>query len=118
MAICKVNNAEIYYEIHGEGKLLVLIEGFGCDHSFWTPLLEPLSKHFKVLIFDNRGTGQTKDNNQDFTFQTLTKDILDLIATLTTETRVQIIGHSMGGAIAQIIAAEHPEKIDKLMLFK
>lgn len=118
MAICKTNNAEIYYETYGKGKLLVLIGGFGCDHSIWTSLVEPLSQNFKVLIFDNRGSGQTNDKNQEFTLQTLAKDVIDLIDVVNEDTKLpHILGHSMGGAIAQIIAAEYPGAIDKLMLF-
>lgn len=136
----EINQAEIYYELH-ENELqaedpnhsanhsthtpalpsLILIEGYGCDHSMWLPLLEPLKKHFKILILDHRGSGQTQDNQQgnqkspSFSLETLADDIMMLAAKLELK-HPHIVGHSMGGAIAQIIASKYPDKFNKLIL--
>lgn len=111
----EVNHAKIYYELHGEGHPLVLISGFGCDHSFWTSFIEPLSEKFQILIFDNRGSGQTEDNNEAFTIETLADDVIALANALNLK-KPHILGHSMGGAIALQIAIKYPVQISKLMV--
>lgn len=111
-----LNNANIYYETHGKGYPLVLITGFGCDHSFWRPLLDYLTPYFKVILFDNRGSGQTTHGNSEFTFSTLADDVM-LLADSLGAIQPHILGHSMGGCIAQVIGNKYPTKINKLALF-
>lgn len=108
-----VNQAEYYYELHGAGHPLVLIAGYACDHTFWMPILDLLSKHFQVLIFDNRGIGQTKDQSQALSIEMLADDVLALAQQLNFN-HPHVVGHSMGGAIAQSIAARYGDKIKKV----
>lgn len=115
MPFLSINSAEIYYELHGQGHPLILISGFGCDHSFWLPLIEPLSKKFQVLLFDNRGSGQTKGDNKNFIIETLALDALTLSKALKLE-KPHILGHSMGGCIALQIGIQAPLNISKLMV--
>lgn len=115
MAIININDVDIYYELHGQGKPLVLIAGYCCDHTFWSDMLDELAREFQVLIFDNRGIGQTKDNGIAFTLETNADDIIAFLEQLGFE-HPHILGQSMGGAIAQIIAKKHPEKMDKLII--
>ena len=78
MSMIKLNNSDFYYEIHGQDNLetpLVLIEGFGCDHSIWATVVANLKNKFKILIFDNRGSGQTQDNNKPLTLIDLADDV-------------------------------------------
>ncbi len=112
-----INTAKIYYEIHGDGERepLVLIAGYGCDHTIWLPLLEKLSKHFKVLIFDNRGSGQTTDDDRNFTLFDLAEDCIKLMQSLNFN-HSHVLGHSMGGDIAQLIAIHQGHFINKLGL--
>lgn len=111
------NSAKIYYEIHGDEEQdhLVLIAGYGCDHTIWLPLLDKLSKHFKVLIFDNRGSGQTTDDDREFTLFDLAEDCVKLMESLNFNPSY-ILGHSMGGDIAQLISIHHGNAIKKLGL--
>jgi pimeloyl-ACP methyl ester carboxylesterase len=115
MPLAKLKNIDIYYEIHGEGKPLVMVAGYTCDHTFWNPMLNSLTKHFQTLIFDNRAIGQTKDTNDSFTLETMAEDTMALIQYLHLVQPV-IIGQSMGGAIAQIIAHKFSEQISKLVI--
>ncbi|BCD92543.1 hypothetical protein fh0823_26820 [Francisella halioticida] len=55
----KVNDINIYYEIRGEGYPLVLISGFGADHITWGKFADKLALKYKIILFDNRGSGQT-----------------------------------------------------------
>jgi 3-oxoadipate enol-lactonase len=115
MATIKVNNTDIYYELHGQGEPLVLIAGYTCDHLFWLAILEDLKQYFQVLIFDNRGVGQTQHRGNSFTLEEMADDTIALIEKIGL-TRPHIVGHSMGGAIAQIVARKCRAKLGKLII--
>ena len=113
MPFIKANDATFYYELHGSGQPLVLISGYTCDHQVWLSVIEELSKHFQVLLFDNRGVGQTTDDNKSLSAELMAQDVISLIEQLDLK-KPHIVGQSMGGTIAQCIAHTHPERIHKL----
>ncbi len=115
MPILTVNNAKFYYELHGEGEPLVLIAGLKADHNGWLPVLSDLVKKFQVLIFDNRGAGQTSDAGDAFDVEMMADDVMELIQKLKLD-RPHIVGHSLGGAIAQVIAKKYAENINSIVL--
>lgn len=110
-----VNNAEFYFELHGKGQPLILISGYSCDHLFWLPILEILSNHFQVLVFDNRGAGQTKDQGHPLSVELMADDTLALAHALNLN-NPHIAGHSMGGTIAQTVANRYSDQIGKLII--
>jgi 3-oxoadipate enol-lactonase len=111
-----VNEINYHYEEVGNGKdPLLLINGLGCDVSIWTAVLDKLSQNFKVITFDNRDSGRTDYASTDYTIDDMAEDTVWLIRKLGYE-KVSILGHSMGGAIAQAIAYHYPEVIDKLII--
>jgi 3-oxoadipate enol-lactonase len=113
MAILKINNASLYYEMHGSGESLILIPGYTSDHQTWIPLLDGLVKEFQVILVDNRGCGLTTDDNLPLSANVLADDVVALIDYLTL-IKPHIVGHSMGGTVAQVIASTYPDKIGKL----
>lgn len=116
MPITKLNpNLEMYYEVHGEGEPLVLINGLKSDHTGWMPMLDSLQKHFQVILFDNRAVGQTKDDGQDLSIEVMANDVVALMNHLNISS-AHIAGHSMGGAIAQVLAHQRPGKVKSLFL--
>lgn len=115
MSIAKIRDIECYYEVHGEGTPLLLIGGLSSDSQTWQLVLRGLKKRFKVLVFDNRGVGRTKDPGGKFTVEDMTKDAVALLDHLKIE-NTHILGHSMGGFIAQGIASTHSERVNKLIL--
>ena len=116
MPIAKLpNQVEMYYEIHGQGEPFVLINGLKSDHSGWAPMLDILKEQFQVILLDNRGVGQTKDDGKAFLTDDMADDVIHLMGYLKIES-AYIAGHSMGGAIAQRIAYIAPEKVKKLFL--
>src|SRR3989338_4873439 len=115
MPIKTINNITIYYEQHGEGHDLILIGGLTSDHQVWKSTLRLFSKHFRVLIFDNRGAGQSTTPDFPYTMEMMAQDTLQLMDALHIS-RAHILGHSMGGGIAQQIALMAPEKINKLII--
>ena len=116
----KVRDIEMYYEIRGEGHPLLLIHGFLANLDCWDPLymMPGLSENFKCILFDNRGSGRTdypKNPREDFTIKLMGDDAAALMDELGIE-HAYVLGHSMGGMIAQEFALNHPEKVDKLIL--
>ena len=111
----KANNATFYYELVGKGQPIILIAGYTCDYSTWQLMMEQLSNHFQVLVFDNRGIGQTTDTNEPLSAELMAEDVIALSEQLHLD-KPHIVGQSMGGTIAQTIAAKFPDKINKLCL--
>ena len=114
MPMISINGADFYYELHGEGPPLILISGYTSDHSTYEPLVKCLESDFKILTFDNRGVGQTKDD-AELSAELMADDVIALADALKLE-KPHIAGQSMGGTIAQMVAIRHPDKIDRLIL--
>lgn len=115
MSIVKLNNLNFYYEITGHGAPLVLIAGLSSDVSHWDLVRENLAKQFQVICLDNRSVGRTQIPDSSFTIRDMAQDVVNLLNYLGLE-KSHILGHSMGGAIAQTIAYENPQLINKLII--
>lgn len=115
MGLIKVNGIDMYYEIHGSGEPLVLIEGLGYATWMWYEQIEVLSKHFKVIVFDNRGVGKTEMPDEEYTIELFAADTAELLDALEIK-KAHILGVSMGGYVAQEFALRYPEYVDKLIL--
>ncbi len=111
----RINSIDCYYEIHGSGNPLILIAGLASDSQSWQPILGGLAKHFKVIVFDNRGIGRTRYPPDSFQISTLALDAVCLLDELGID-KADIFGHSMGGCIAQEIAIEYPQRVNRLIL--
>jgi pimeloyl-ACP methyl ester carboxylesterase len=111
----KVNNKEIYYSEYGSGQSLLLIAGLGSDSVSWLPVIIGLSQHFHLVTFDNRGVGRSSPDNNDITIADMADDCANLIIQLKL-TKVNVLGHSMGGMIAMELASRYPEMINSLIL--
>jgi pimeloyl-ACP methyl ester carboxylesterase len=115
MPTVPANNLNIYYEIHGTGEPLVLIAGLGYDLWVWHRMVPGLAEYFRVVTFDNRGVGHTDKPPGPYTAEMLAADTAGLIAALGLDT-AHIMGHSMGGFVAQALALDWPQLVDKLIL--
>jgi len=112
----RVGDINIYYEVHGEGPPLVMIMGLSANVDWWHPhVIEQFSKHFKTVIFDNRGAGRTDKPAIDYSIRMFADDTVGLMDALGIR-RAHILGVSMGGMIGQEIALSYPERVDKLVL--
>jgi pimeloyl-ACP methyl ester carboxylesterase len=113
----KVNDIQMYYEVNGEGYPLVMIMGGGGNLDWWNPhMIEQLSKNFKVVTFDNRGTGRTDVSDKEFSIRLFADDTVGLMNALGIS-QANILGWSMGGFIAQELTLNYPEKVKKLILY-
>ena len=115
MSKINTNGIQLYYEIHGDGQPLVLISGLGYTLWQWRRMAPLLADHFQVITFDNRGVGQSDKPVGPYSAQLLAADTAGLLDVLGVEKAV-VMGHSMGGFIAQAMALGFPHKLDKLIL--
>ena len=115
MPIASIPNGKLYYETHGAGEPLLLHPGFGCTVEIYWRNTQPLAEHFKVIVFDPRGTGRSDEGSPTM----LMKDLADDAAALLDELGIEsahVFGTSFGGMVAQHIAMEHPERVRRLVL--
>ncbi len=115
MAHAKINDIDMYYEIHGDGPPLVLIEGFGLNHLSWQAYIEPLATRFQVIVFDNRGVGKTAAPHGPYTIEQMADDTAALLNHLKLP-KAHILGLSMGTLITQQLCLSHPELVEKVVL--
>ncbi|MGB9980023.1 alpha/beta fold hydrolase [Methanobacterium sp.] len=111
----KIDDVNMYYEVHGEGEPLVLITGLSSDHKTWLPFLPAFTNNYRVLIMDNRGIGQTEYPDTQFSVDDMADDTAGLMNKLGIE-KAHVIGHSLGGRIAQKLVLKYPEKVKSLIL--
>ena len=112
----KVNDIEMYYEVHGEGTPLVLIRGWGSSSQSWSKIiLDKLSQKYQLIIFDNRGTGRTSKPDKKYSIKMMADDTAGLMKALNIPS-AHIVGFSMGGMIAQRFALKYPEKTNGLVI--
>ncbi|GAB4576038.1 MAG: alpha/beta hydrolase [Anaerolineae bacterium] len=115
MPTAQANGITLYYEVSGEGDPLVLISGLGYDLWQWHRMVPLLAEDFQVVTFDNRGVGRSDKPAGPYTADLLAADTLGLMDALGLE-RAAVMGHSMGGFVAQAMALSHPERITRLIL--
>lgn len=107
---------ELHYDIQGTGEPLLLIMGFGASSAAWRPeLVEALARSFRVITFDNRGTGQSDKPDAPYTLALMADDAAGLLDALGIGS-AHVFGVSMGGMIAQEFALRHPAKLRGLVL--
>ena len=115
MPIAKLKDISIYYEVYGKGVPLLLIGGLGSDSASWFAVVNDFSKYFQTIVFDNRGCGRSDSPNEAYSVSSMAEDTIKLLDFLKIN-KTHIIGHSMGGYIAQELAIKYPERVDKLIL--
>ncbi len=111
----KVGDINMYYEVHGEGMPLVLIHGLSADTNAWMFQTPELAKKYKVIIFDNRGIGQTDTPDMPYSAQMMADDTARLMDALDIA-EAHFLGYSLGGFIAQELAIKYPQKVRSLIL--
>ena len=109
------NGIEIFYEEKGTGEPLLLIAGFACDHTNWSQMIPLLASRYRVIVFDNRGVGQTSAPGTPYSIRQMAEDAAGLLDAIGLSC-VHVAGHSMGGQIAQELALAHPERVTTLTL--
>ncbi|HDD57532.1 MAG TPA: alpha/beta hydrolase [Thermoplasmatales archaeon] len=115
MPTAKLGEVDIKYYTIGSGKPILFISGLGMDHRTWMPQMLFFKEKFKVIVFDNRGMGESTGSLGPYTIPIMAEDAVNLLEHLGID-KAHIVGSSMGGMIAQEMAINYPEKVDKLIL--
>lgn len=115
MPEANVGDITLYYEIHGQGRPLVMIRGLGSNADHWYGQVPALSERYQVVVFDNRGVARSSDPGGPLSIGQMAGDTLGLLDALGLE-RPHIYGLSMGGMIAQELAINHPQRLSGLVL--
>lgn len=116
MPLVSIGDGDIYYESHGTGTPLLLVPGLGGTGNYWQPQIAELSRYFRVIVHDHRGTGQSTRSRIAYSVDQMTGDLLKLMDAIGIE-RAHLLGHSTGGAIGQTMAIEHPDRLISLILY-
>jgi len=116
MAYAPVNGLQLYYEIHGSGKPLVLLHGglMTIDLNFG-PLLEPLAGGRQVIAVELQGHGHTADTSRAMTIEALADDVVTLLDHLGIA-EADLFGFSLGGLVAYAVALGAPARVGKLIV--
>lgn len=106
----------LYYEIHGEGRPVILLNGGpGFSHEYLLPIVD-LLPGFRLIFYDQRGTGQSeKSPSSEYTVPANVNDLERLAQALKLD-RFVLLGHSWGGMLAQAYTLDHPERVERLIL--
>lgn len=106
----KINDISMYYEVHGKGDPIVFIAGFSVDHLNWEPIIDKFKNDYQVIVFDNRGAGQTDVPLGPYSIEIMAADVVDLCSVLKIK-RAHFVANSMGGFILQTLAYRNPDLI-------
>ena len=110
-----VNGIEMYYQIHGTGRPLVLIHGGVGAFEMFGAILPALAEKHMVIGVDLQAHGRTLPHDRPMSWKNCATDIAELIRWLGYD-RADIMGYSMGGMTALRTAIDHPEAVDRLVL--
>jgi pimeloyl-ACP methyl ester carboxylesterase len=113
----RVDDITMAYRDLGQGKPLLLIIGYGSTMDLWPPgVLSNLSSKHRVIVFDNRGMGNTTVSDKPFSLSLFADDAAGLMDVLNIS-QADVLGWSMGADVAQELALRHPGKVGRLILY-
>lgn len=109
------NGCRLAYRLQGNGPPVVFIQGTGVHGDGWLPQVEELQSSYTCLTFDNRGMANSQPHQGSLTVPQMADDVRALMDHLGWET-AHVVGHSLGGLIAQCFAIECPKRVRSLSL--
>tara|TARA_R110002096_G_scaffold194791_4_gene377162 strand:- start:5612 stop:6535 length:924 start_codon:yes stop_codon:yes gene_type:complete len=116
MPFIQTKQLKIHYEQQINGDIpIVLLHGNFASWHYWEPFLQQLAKGYKAYAPDFRGCGSSQVTDAGYNIQTLSDDLLEFVNALQLE-KFHLVAHSLGGAVAQQFAGDHPKRITTLTL--
>jgi pimeloyl-ACP methyl ester carboxylesterase len=109
----EVNGLKVYYEIHGQGRPLVLLHGAFGTAEGWAHVLPSLTKTRQVILIEQQGHGHTPDRDAPLTYEQMAEDTAALLERIGVK-GADIFGYSDGGVVGLRLAMKHPELVGKL----
>ena len=115
MAHAMINGARLWYDVQGEGEPLLLHHGYTASRVNWEPAAAMLRNRYQVILMECRGTGDSEHTADGYSLDQYAADVIGMADHLGLE-RFSFAGHSMGGGIGYVLALEHPQRIERLIL--
>ncbi len=111
------DGARVYYELHGDhdNPLLVVLNGIMMSTTSWQSFIEPLSRHFSLLLVDQRDQGRSDYMDRQYDIELHARDLEELFISIDAK-EVNLLGVSYGGQIAELYALEYGERLNSLIL--
>src|SRR6516165_7561720 len=109
-----IDGGTLSYSVSGVYPLIVFVSGLGDRGTYWTAQVAGFSSPFQVVTFDHLGVGAS-EGQPPYKVEQWAADTLRLIDHLGLD-RVHLVGHSTGGTIAQVLAADHSDRVASLVL--
>ena len=114
-ATCQ-DGTRLFYDTLGAGPPLLLISGQAFDHHMWDGVRDDFARHFQVIVYDHRGTGQSdKPEQGEWSTRGMAQDAISVLDAIGLQ-RAHAYGFSMGGRIAQWLGIDHPDRVLALVL--
>ncbi len=111
-----VNGRDLHFVDEGKGTPMVLLHGWGFDHTCWRPLVDRLATQYRVITVDLPGHGRSRPSASAYTMEDLAADIAELITTLDLREPPIVVGHSLGGAVVQQLAVSDPQAVRAIIV--
>lgn len=110
------DGVRIAYETAGsdDAPAMVLLHALGERAADWLPVVPRFARHFRVFAVDLRGHGES-DRPGAYSFELMRDDVLAALDELELPT-VTLVGHSMGGAVAYLVASRQPDRVTRLVV--
>lgn len=110
-----VNGLQLYYEVYGQGKPLILLHGGLGAIELFHPIMKDLAAGRQVIAVDLQAHGRTADINRPLSYEAMADDIAGLLKYLQIST-ADLMGYSVGGGVVQQLAIRHPQLVHKLVV--
>jgi 3-oxoadipate enol-lactonase len=114
----RVGDVDLEYSLDGSGanaSWIVLVHCLGGSSRSWAHQVAPLARHHRILTFDLRGQGASSNPGIGYCLDDLVIDTTGLMDAVGID-RASVVGASMGGMVAQLLAAQHPERVARLVV--
>lgn len=115
MPVHQVGSLNLHYEEMGQGPPLVFLSGLGGDHRAFSVPMRHFASRFRTLAIDNRDVGQSDRARGPYSTADMADDVAGWLRGISVE-GAHIVGHSLGGLIAQELALGHPDLVKSLVL--
>lgn len=112
-----INGADIYYEVYGDGKPVVLIHGGLGNGDYWVNQIQPLvDAGYQPIVMDSRGHGRSSFDDQTISYTLMASDVIGLLDHLGVE-KADLVGWSDGGIIGIELAISQPERMNRIVAY-
>lgn len=115
MPHAQINNANLWYDVMGEGEPLLLHHGYTASRVNWLPVAEQLKKRYQIILMECRGTGESEDTDSGYNLTQYADDVIGMVDHLGID-KFSYAGHSMGGGIGFLLGLNFADRLDRLIL--